>query len=114
MQIRVLKSKGSSNEGLICDFCAIDLSSCGASQAMCVWISTQDILLPSLLLKTGWTAKEQYYLRMGSQLTRNSRCPAFEEAPTSLFDLHSCSLRYSIIEWNKLDPNSRIFTFICL
>src|SRR5688572_12506244 len=92
MQTCMFKSNGSGNQGFIGDFCAIDLSGSGTSEAMRVWISARNIILPGSLLKTGRTAKEQYQLRFGSQLARRRWYPVLALAPTSLFNLHSSVL----------------------
>src|SRR6185503_14137178 len=97
MQGCVFKSNGCGNQGFIGDFCAIDLPSGGAAQAMRVWISARNIILPCSLLKTSRTAKEQYQLGFGSQLARRRWYPVLALAPTSLFYLHfSLSFQCSV------------------
>src|SRR5688500_7241276 len=88
MQTCVFKSNGRGNQGFIGNFCAIDLSGSGASQAMRVWIRARNVILPCSLPETIRTAKEQYQLRFGPQLARRRWYPVLTLAPTRLFNLH--------------------------
>src|SRR5688572_16885667 len=85
---RVFKSNGSSNQGFVSDFCAIDFSGGGAPQAMRVRISPRNVILPCGLPKTIRTTKEQYQLRFCSKLAGRRWYPLLALAPTSLFNLH--------------------------